>query len=201
MKSHFCRFFLIKGMYCFRSVYLYCQIVWAVITSYSIHYTKLYEYAVNLHVPMSRNCLAYQQGLVVQCCQGLVIIAKQLKLTTSGITKTLRRKISKARMASWLWIWSSKSLSFSLRGTGFMDTSGRVTGLTVKPYCLSTRAVYFTRFYTLIIFAVLILATNGCMPTIEFGIPPQTDRLDQLTIDVSTSQDVKAILGEPQGLV
>jgi hypothetical protein len=51
----------------------------------------------------------------------------------------------------------------------------------------------------IIILSLIILVTSGCMSAIQFGKPPLTDRLDSLKINVSTIQDVKAVLGEPQG--
>jgi hypothetical protein len=53
--------------------------------------------------------------------------------------------------------------------------------------------------YRVFVLSFLILAINSCTPSIQFGKPPLTDRLDTLKIDVSTKQDIKAILGEPQG--
>ena len=52
--------------------------------------------------------------------------------------------------------------------------------------------------------SVLILLTlttliNACSTTMTMGKVPLTERLDQLTIDVSTMSEVRAILGEPQG--
>lgn len=71
--------------------------------------------------------------------------------------------------------------------------------MTVRPRHLPVRASCLNWLYMAVILSLLILAANGCAPTIQFGKPPLTDRLDLLTIDVSTTQDVKAILGEPQG--
>jgi len=50
-----------------------------------------------------------------------------------------------------------------------------------------------------VLIALLSLVVSGCTPTIQFGKPPLTDRLDMLKINVSTRQDIKAALGEPQG--
>jgi hypothetical protein len=53
--------------------------------------------------------------------------------------------------------------------------------------------------FKFVVLFLLALVINGCAPSIQFGKPPMTDRLDTLKIDVSTKQDIKAVLGEPQG--
>ena len=39
----------------------------------------------------------------------------------------------------------------------------------------------------------------GCAPTIKFGSPPRTDRLEMLKPGVSSTADVLLTLGEPRG--
>lgn len=83
-----------------------------------------------------------------------------------------------------------------------MDTFGRVKSLLlipIKTHCLLYIPSYFKRLFNCGIICLAILSVSGCTPTLQFGKPPLTDRLDQLTIDVSTTQDVITILGEPQG--
>ena len=83
-----------------------------------------------------------------------------------------------------------------------MDTSGRVTrqlSMAVRPRRLPARASLLNWPYRVIILSLFIMVANGCTPTIQFGKPPLTNRLNMLTINVSTTQNVKAVLGEPQG--
>jgi hypothetical protein len=45
-----------------------------------------------------------------------------------------------------------------------------------------------------------LLAAGGCaMPVFKAGKPPPVDRLAQLKVAVSTTEEVRAALGEPQG--
>ncbi len=82
-----------------------------------------------------------------------------------------------------------------------MDTSGQVTNrlLPARPHRLSVQGTILSWPYKVFVLSLLILVINGCTPAIQFGKPPLTDRLDTLKIDVSTKQDIKAALGEPQG--
>ena len=45
----------------------------------------------------------------------------------------------------------------------------------------------------------LLGALTGCMPTITYGVKPQTDRLDKLVAGQSSAADVLLTLGEPRG--
>ncbi len=45
-----------------------------------------------------------------------------------------------------------------------------------------------------------ILLLGGCAPsTLNLGKTPRFDRLSELTPGISTSKDIRAVLGEPQG--
>ena len=70
-----------------------------------------------------------------------------------------------------------------------MDTSGRVTR--------SKLAVSFAQKWLLI--ATVLVMTGGCATSMKIGKEPMVDRLDQLTIDVSTAEQIEAALGTPQG--
>lgn len=83
-----------------------------------------------------------------------------------------------------------------------MDIFGRVTKLLSKVNkfrYIPSEATHLSWLPLISIFCLISLSTSGCTPTLHFGKPPQTERLDQLAIDVSTKQDVITILGEPQG--
>jgi len=83
-----------------------------------------------------------------------------------------------------------------------MDTSGQGTNrllMTVRPNCQVTRRTLLSWSYRIVVLSLLILVSYGCTPSIHFGKAPLTDRLDKLKIDVSTRQDIKIVLGEPQG--
>ena len=83
-----------------------------------------------------------------------------------------------------------------------MDTSGQVTNrllMPIRPHRQPTGGTILIWPYRLIFLSLLALVIISCTPSIQFGKPPLTDRLDMLTIDVSTKQDIKSILGEPQG--
>jgi outer membrane protein assembly factor BamE (lipoprotein component of BamABCDE complex) len=45
---------------------------------------------------------------------------------------------------------------------------------------------------------LLALMVEGCM-TLEYGVMPQTDRLDELSIGESRQGDVLLVLGQPRG--
>jgi len=45
---------------------------------------------------------------------------------------------------------------------------------------------------------LLVLMLGGCM-TLEYGVMPQTDRLDELSIGESRQGDVLLVLGQPRG--
>ena len=83
-----------------------------------------------------------------------------------------------------------------------MDTSGQVVYRLWKPakqnrqHMQRTILNWTCRFVLLFLW---VLVSYGCTPSIQFGKPPMTDRLDTLKIDVSTKQEIKAALGEPQG--
>lgn len=47
---------------------------------------------------------------------------------------------------------------------------------------------------------VLLLAAGGCAMKMEMGRAPLTDRLSELSVDVSTDRDIRRVLGEPQGI-
>ena len=83
-----------------------------------------------------------------------------------------------------------------------MDTSGQGTNrmlMPARPYRQPARLTLLIWPYRVVVLSLLILVSYGCTPTIQFGKPPLTDRLDTLKIDISTRQDIKAVLGEPQG--
>jgi|GEM_PF-2822425 len=47
---------------------------------------------------------------------------------------------------------------------------------------------------------IVIVMVAGCAtPSFKMGKPPRFDRLGELKVNVSTGQDVIAVLGEPQG--
>lgn len=83
-----------------------------------------------------------------------------------------------------------------------MDTSGQVTNRLLMPTRTQhqpARGVILNWPYWFVVLSLLVLIINGCTPSIQFGKPPLTDSLGTLKIDVSTKQDIKAVLGEPQG--
>ena len=43
------------------------------------------------------------------------------------------------------------------------------------------------------------MAVEGCAPTMKMGVPPPVHRLAELEAGVSTTKDVMAVLGRPQG--
>jgi hypothetical protein len=84
-----------------------------------------------------------------------------------------------------------------------MDTYGRATS--VRPNSGSEAGAPGARSRQglscwLLVACVGILLLGGCAPsTLKFGTTPRFDRLSELTPGVSTSKDVRAVLGEPQG--
>ena len=51
----------------------------------------------------------------------------------------------------------------------------------------------------LLVLSCTYLALGGCATSMEFGTPPATDRLSELKWNVSTAEEVRKLLGEPQG--
>jgi len=82
-----------------------------------------------------------------------------------------------------------------------MVTSGRVPK--VLPRSVNKAAVPMARRWLpgwTLACAFGLLLLGGCAaPTMQMGKPPAVDRLGQLKPGVSTSKDVIAVLGEPQG--
>lgn len=70
-----------------------------------------------------------------------------------------------------------------------MDTSGRAT---------RAAGQLPSRLRTLLL-AGTIVALTGCATSMQIGKEPTIDRLDQLTINVSSAEQIEAVLGEPQG--
>lgn len=46
---------------------------------------------------------------------------------------------------------------------------------------------------------IMVGLLSGCATTMSVGTPPRTDRLDGLTVGVSTLEDVLLALGQPRG--
>ena len=70
-----------------------------------------------------------------------------------------------------------------------MGTSGQVTrSKLVLSFALPS-----------LLIATMIVVLGGCATSMQMGKVPMVDRLGQLTIDVSTAEQIEATLGPPQG--
>ena len=83
-----------------------------------------------------------------------------------------------------------------------MDTFGQVKNRLLRAARLNRQPrlrIILNWPYRFVVLILLVLVCYGCTPSIQFGKPPLTDRLDTLKIDVSTKQEIREVLGEPQG--
>ena len=46
---------------------------------------------------------------------------------------------------------------------------------------------------------IIVICVNGCSISTKLGKSPLTDHLDQLTVNESTTRDIRVVLGAPQG--
>lgn len=64
---------------------------------------------------------------------------------------------------------------------------------------ISPTGSFGKRLPTLLILIVLAGCLHGCVPTMRYGSPPKTERLQALRVNESTSSDVLSALGQPRG--
>ena len=60
-------------------------------------------------------------------------------------------------------------------------------------------SIYTYNFRRNIFLLFLFLFIFGCTTSMEMGKPPLVDHLDRFEVNISTSDDIQAALGEPQG--
>ena len=83
-----------------------------------------------------------------------------------------------------------------------MDTSGRAPEMILKfsrSLRISTKIDYLKMSFRTSILLLIVVLICGCSSKLMLGKPPLTDRLNQFTVNVTTLDDIKTALGEPQG--
>ena len=80
-----------------------------------------------------------------------------------------------------------------------MDSSGRPTAMSEKFQNKARPRAAAARALAALCLAALLAAGGCAMPVFKAGKPPPVDRLAQLKVAVSTTEEVRAALGEPQG--
>lgn len=84
-----------------------------------------------------------------------------------------------------------------------MATSGPATVVQPRPASNSREGILARGYRAIGVVAVCVLAGAmlvGCSTSAtKMGRPPAVERLGELTVGLSTSKDVVAVLGEPQG--
>ena len=82
-----------------------------------------------------------------------------------------------------------------------MATSGRPINLLLRTnryFCLLSQNL-FLKGGIITLAMMMVIGVNGCSISTKLGRPPLTDHLDQLTVNESTTRDIRAVLGAPQG--
>ena len=83
-----------------------------------------------------------------------------------------------------------------------MDTSGRAPEMILKfsrSLRISTKIDNLKMSFRTSILLLIVVLICGCSSKLMLGKPPLTDRLNQFTVNVTTLDDIKTALGEPQG--